>query len=95
MDRAARGAGTCAGGIAYSSALMDFVIMVKDKSQLFITGPNVIKSVTNEDVSVENLGGAKVHNPPPILGEHSEAILSSMLGYSKEMIDNLKEKKII
>jgi acetyl-CoA/propionyl-CoA carboxylase carboxyl transferase subunit len=54
--------GTCAGGIAYSSALMDFVIMVKDKSQLFITGPNVIKSVTNEDVSVEDLGGAKVHS---------------------------------
>jgi acetyl-CoA carboxylase carboxyltransferase component len=54
--------GTCAGGIAYSSALMDFVIMVKDKSQLFITGPNVIKSVTNEDVSVESLGGAKVHS---------------------------------
>jgi acetyl-CoA/propionyl-CoA carboxylase carboxyl transferase subunit len=54
--------GTCAGGIAYSSALMDFVIMVKDKSQLFITGPSVIKSVTNEDVSVENLGGARVHS---------------------------------
>ncbi len=54
--------GTCAGGIAYSSALMDFVIMVKDKSQLFITGPNVIKSVTNEDVSVENLGGAGIHS---------------------------------
>jgi acetyl-CoA carboxylase carboxyltransferase component len=54
--------GTCAGGIAYSSALMDVVIMVKDKSQLFITGPNVIKSVTNEDVSVEDLGGAKVHS---------------------------------
>ncbi len=54
--------GTCAGGIAYSSALMDFIIMVKDKSQLFITGPNVIKSVTNEDVSVEDLGGARVHS---------------------------------
>jgi crotonobetainyl-CoA:carnitine CoA-transferase CaiB-like acyl-CoA transferase len=36
-----------------------------------------------------------VYNPPPLLGEHSEAILSTMLGYSKEMIDNLKEKKII
>jgi acetyl-CoA carboxylase carboxyltransferase component len=54
--------GTCAGGIAYSSALMDFVIMVKDKSQLFITGPNVIKSVTNEEVSIEDLGGAKIHS---------------------------------
>lgn len=54
--------GTCAGGIAYSSALMDFVIMVKDKSQLFITGPNVIKAVTNEDVSIEDLGGARIHS---------------------------------
>ena len=53
--------GTCAGGIAYSSALMDFIVMVKEKSQLFITGPNVIKSVTNEDVSVEDLGGTRVH----------------------------------
>jgi len=54
--------GTCAGGVAYSSALMDFIIMVREKSQLFITGPNVIKSVTNEDVSVEDLGGARVHS---------------------------------
>jgi acetyl-CoA/propionyl-CoA carboxylase carboxyl transferase subunit len=53
--------GTCAGGIAYSSALMDFILMVKGESQLFITGPNVIKSVTNEDVSVEDLGGSRVH----------------------------------
>jgi len=54
--------GTCAGGIAYSSALMDFIIMVKEKSQLFITGPNVIKVVTNEDVSIEDLGGSKIHS---------------------------------
>jgi acetyl-CoA/propionyl-CoA carboxylase carboxyl transferase subunit len=54
--------GTCAGGIAYSSALMDFVIMVKEKSQLFITGPLVIKAVTNEAVTEEELGGAKVHS---------------------------------
>ena len=53
--------GTCAGGIAYSSALMDFVFMVDKKSQLFITGPNVIRAVTNEDVTIETLGGARIH----------------------------------
>lgn len=54
--------GRCAGGIAYSSALMDFILMVRGKSQLFITGPEVIKAVTHEEVSFETLGGAKVHS---------------------------------
>lgn len=53
--------GRCAGGIAYSSALMDFILMVQGKSQLFITGPEVIKAVTHEEVSFEALGGATVH----------------------------------
>jgi len=54
--------GRCAGGVAYSSALMDFTLMVNEKSQLFITGPAVIKAVTHEEVSFEDLGGAKVHS---------------------------------
>ena len=54
--------GRCAGGIAYSSALMDFILMVQGKSQLFITGPEVIKAVTHEEVSFEALGGAGVHS---------------------------------
>ena len=54
--------GRCAGGIAYSSALMDFILMVQGKSQLFITGPEVIKAVTHEEVSFEALGGAAVHS---------------------------------
>lgn len=54
--------GRCAGGIAYSSALMDFILMVEGKSQLFITGPEVIKSVTHEEVTFEALGGAAVHS---------------------------------
>ncbi len=54
--------GRCAGGIAYSSALMDFIIMVREKSVLFITGPDVIKAVTHEEVSLEKLGGAEVHS---------------------------------
>uniref|UniRef100_A0A8C1RPS1 Propionyl-CoA carboxylase beta chain, mitochondrial n=2 Tax=Cyprinus carpio TaxID=7962 RepID=A0A8C1RPS1_CYPCA len=53
--------GPCAGGAVYSPALTDFTFMVKDTSYLFITGPDVVKSVTNEDVSQEELGGAKTH----------------------------------
>ncbi|XP_065643603.1 propionyl-CoA carboxylase beta chain, mitochondrial isoform X2 [Hydra vulgaris] len=53
--------GPCAGGAVYSPAITDFTFMVKDTSYLFITGPEVVKTVTNEDVSFEELGGTKVH----------------------------------
>ncbi|CAH1782114.1 unnamed protein product [Owenia fusiformis] len=53
--------GPCAGGAVYSPALTDFTFMVQDTSYLFITGPEVVKSVTNEDVTQEELGGAKTH----------------------------------
>jgi len=54
--------GTCAGGAVYSPALTDFTFMVDGTSHMFITGPRVIKSVTNEDVSMDALGGALAHN---------------------------------
>ena len=54
--------GPCAGGAVYSPALMDFVFMVEKTSQMFITGPQVIKTVTGEEVSPEQLGGAVTHN---------------------------------
>jgi acetyl-CoA carboxylase carboxyltransferase component len=54
--------GPCAGGAVYSPALTDFTIMVKDTSYMFITGPNVVKQVLNEDVTAEELGGASVHS---------------------------------
>jgi acetyl-CoA carboxylase carboxyltransferase component len=54
--------GPCAGGAVYSPAITDFVFMVKGTSHMFVTGPNVIKTVTNEDVSFEELGGAMSHN---------------------------------
>lgn len=53
--------GPCAGGAVYSPALTDFTFMVNDTSYLFITGPDVVKSVTGEDVTQQELGGAKVH----------------------------------
>jgi propionyl-CoA carboxylase beta chain len=54
--------GPCAGGAAYSPALTDYVIMVDKSSHMFITGPDVIKTVTGEDVDMETLGGAASHN---------------------------------
>src|SRR5690348_16285692 len=55
-------AGPCAGGAVYSPAMTDFIMMVKGSSQMFITGPDVIKTVTNEHVGFEELGGAMTHN---------------------------------
>src|SRR4029079_7203138 len=54
--------GPCAGGAVYSPAITDFNIMVKDTSYMFITGPDVIKTVTHQDVTKEELGGAMTHN---------------------------------
>lgn len=54
--------GPCAGGAVYSPALMDYIYMVEGSSQMFITGPQVIKTVTGEEISAENLGGAYTHN---------------------------------
>ena len=53
--------GPCAGGDVYSPAMTDFIFMVRDTSYMFVTGPDVVKTVTNEIVTAEELGGAKVH----------------------------------
>jgi acetyl-CoA carboxylase carboxyltransferase component len=54
--------GPCAGGAVYSPAITDFVIMVKDTSHMFVTGPDVVRTVTHEDVTFDDLGGAGVHS---------------------------------
>src|SRR6476660_3098152 len=54
--------GPCAGGAVYSPAMTDFILMVKDTSYMFVTGPNVVKTVTHDDVTFETLGGAMTHN---------------------------------
>ncbi|MCZ0812096.1 MAG: acyl-CoA carboxylase subunit beta [Pseudomonadota bacterium] len=53
--------GPCAGGAVYSPAMTDFIFMVRDSSYMFVTGPDVVKTVTNEQVSAEELGGASTH----------------------------------
>lgn len=53
--------GPCAGGAVYSPAMTDFILMAEGTSYMFVTGPNVVKTVTHEEVSFEDLGGARVH----------------------------------
>jgi propionyl-CoA carboxylase beta chain len=57
--------GPCAGGAVYSPAMTDFIFMVKDSSYMFVTGPDVVKTVTNEHVTAEELGGATTHTANP------------------------------
>ena len=54
--------GPCAGGAVYSPAITDFIFMVEETSYMFVTGPNVVKAVTHEDVTFEDLGGSRTHN---------------------------------
>ena len=54
--------GPCAGGAVYSPAMTDFIFMVKDSSYMFVTGPDVVKTVTHEEVTAEDLGGAITHS---------------------------------
>lgn len=65
--------GPCAGGAVYSPALTDFIMMVENTSYMFVTGPNVVKTVTNEDVSSEDLGGASVHSQKSGVAHFSSA----------------------
>src|ERR1035438_5334 len=60
--------GPCAGGAVYSPAITDFVFMVAETSYMFVTGPDVIKTVTHEDVTKEKLGGSMTHNSVSVVG---------------------------
>jgi propionyl-CoA carboxylase beta chain len=80
--------GPCAGGAVYSPALTDFTVMVKDTSYMFITGPDVIKTVTHEEVTFEELGGAMTHNEKSGVAhfaadseEAALALVRDLLGY--------------
>ncbi|MFG2893575.1 acyl-CoA carboxylase subunit beta [Streptomyces sp. NPDC048248] len=75
--------GPCAGGAVYSPAITDFTVMVDQTSHMFITGPDVIKTVTGEDVGFEELGGARTHNSTSGVAHH-------MAGDEKDAIDYIK-----
>jgi len=91
--------GPCAGGAVYSPALTDFIFMVKGTSQMFITGPQVIKTVTGEEVSMEQLGGANTHNQTSGVAhfaaeneEHCIAMIKQLLSYVPS--NNLEEAPV-
>ena len=63
--------GPCAGGAVYSPAMTDFIFMVKDSSYMFVTGPEVVKTVTHEDVTHEDLGGALTHSGKSGVADHA------------------------
>jgi len=83
--------GPCAGGAVYSPALTDFVIMVKETSNMFITGPQVIKAVTSEEVSSEELGGAMTHNTRSGVAHFAEDSDENALDRVKELLDYLPQ----
>ena len=74
--------GPCAGGAVYSPAMTDFIFMVKEKSHMFITGPDVVKTVTGESVTLEELGGAMAHagksGVATFVGDSEQAVLDEV-----------------
>ena len=81
--------GPCAGGAVYSPAITDFIFMVKDTSYMFITGPDVIKTVTHEEVTKEELGGALTHNSKSGVAHFASPSEEDMTNQIKELLSFL------
>ncbi|MBM3752959.1 MAG: acyl-CoA carboxylase subunit beta [Acidobacteria bacterium] len=81
--------GPCAGGAVYSPAITDFVFMVRKTSYMFVTGPDVIKTVTHEDVSKEDLGGATTHNATSGVAHFEAADDADCCARIRELFDYL------
>jgi propionyl-CoA carboxylase beta chain len=86
--------GNCAGGHVYSPALTDFVVMVDQTSAMFITGPDVIKTVTGEDISMEELGGARAHNSKSGSAHHMAADEEDAIEYVKSLLAHLPQNNL-
>ena len=83
--------GPAAGGAVYSPALTDFVIMVDKSSQMFVTGPDVIKAVTGEDVGMEELGGALTHNKTSGVSHYLASDESDAFDYARVLLSYLPD----
>ncbi len=81
--------GPCAGGAVYSPAMTDFIFMVKDSSYMFVTGPDVVKTVTNEVVSAEELGGAVTHTRKSSVADGAFENDVELLAEARRLIDFL------
>lgn len=86
--------GPAAGGAVYSPALTDFVIMVDKTSQMFVTGPDVIKTVTGEDVGMEELGGALTHNKISGVAHYLAADEPDAFDYARSLISFLPQNNL-
>ncbi|CCH90146.1 putative propionyl-CoA carboxylase beta chain [Modestobacter italicus] len=86
--------GAAAGGHVYSPALTDFIVMVDKTSQMFITGPDVVKTVTGEDVTLEELGGARTHNTKSGVAHYLAADEADALDYVKALLSYLPSNNL-
>ncbi len=86
--------GSCAGGHVYSPAVTDFTVMVDGTSNMFITGPDVIKTVTGEDVTMEELGGARTHNTKSGNAHYMGADEDDALEYVKTLLGFLPQNNL-
>jgi propionyl-CoA carboxylase beta chain len=86
--------GPAAGGHVYSPALTDFVVMVDKTSQMFITGPDVVKTVTGEDVTLEELGGARTHNTKSGVAHYLGEDEADALDYVKALLSYLPSNNL-
>jgi propionyl-CoA/long-chain acyl-CoA carboxylase carboxyl transferase subunit len=86
--------GPCAGGAVYSPALTDFTVMVDKTSHMFITGPDVIKTVTGEEVSFEELGGAHAHNTKSGVAHYQAADEDDCLDYARALLSYLPSNNL-
>ncbi len=86
--------GPCAGGDVYSPAITDFIFMVRDTSYMFVTGPDVVKTVTNETVSAEDLGGALVHTTKSSVADRAYANDVEALLQMRRLIDFLPASNV-
>ena len=86
--------GPAAGGAVYSPALTDFVIMVDKTSNMFVTGPDVIKTVTGEDVGMEDLGGARTHNETSGVAHYLADDEEDAIDYAKALVGFLPENNL-
>ena len=86
--------GPCAGGDVYSPALTDFIFMVRDTSYMFVTGPDVVKTVTNEEVTADQLGGAEVHTTKSSVADGAYENDIEMISEMRRFIDFLPSSNI-
>jgi len=86
--------GAAAGGHVYSPALTDFIVMVDKTSQMFITGPDVVKTVTGEDVTLEELGGARTHNTKSGVAHYLAEDETDALDYVKALLSYLPSNNL-